>query len=90
MTASALDRDRVTGLVRSELREVLGRTELPPVDADLEEDLAADSLDLVETIERVEAALRRDGFDVTVAEERIRSLRTVADAVTEILEAANP
>jgi acyl carrier protein len=46
----------------------------------MDEDLHADSLDLVEIVEGVEADLRARGYDVTVPEEELLSAATVGAA----------
>jgi acyl carrier protein len=55
-----------------------------------DQDLHADSLDLVEVVEGVERALRADGYDVTVPEAELVALRTLGDAVDRLLAGARP
>jgi acyl carrier protein len=55
-----------------------------------EEDLHADSLDLVEVVEGVERALRDRGVDASVPDEALVSIRTVGDAVARVHERLRP
>lgn len=54
-----------------------------------EEDLQADSLDLVEVVEGVEGRLRARGIDGRLAEEALVTLRTVGDAADRLLGACS-
>jgi len=55
-----------------------------------DEDLHADSLDLVEVMEGVEHALRADGYSVAVPDAELIALRTLGDAVDRLVAAARP
>lgn len=76
--------DDIRNLLTTHLTEVLALDEPPPPDANLEADLHADSLDLVEVVEAVERELEAAGHPVTMPEERLLSLETVADVVAAI------
>lgn len=76
--------DEIHNLVTAHLTEVLALDEPPSSDAELEADLHADSLDLVEVVEAVERQLEAAGHPVTLPEERLLSLVTVADVVAAI------
>jgi acyl carrier protein len=52
------------------------------------EDLHADSLDLVEVVEKVEQDLRTAGTEVALPESALASVRTVQDAADRIAEAS--
>ncbi len=74
-------------LICDQLQRVLA-LDGPPAPADrLEADLHADSLDLVEVIESVEADLDARGIQVHLPEDDLRRLRTVADAVAAVTAA---
>ena len=49
-----------------------------------DEDLHADSLDLVEVVEGVEKALRDQGFTLTVDDDALLAARTVGEAAEHI------
>jgi acyl carrier protein len=53
-----------------------------------DEDLHADSLDLVEVLEKVEADLRRSGIAIVLPDDALASVRTVQDAADRIAEHA--
>ena len=53
----------------------------------LAEDLAADSLAIVEIVELIEEALAASGRSVRFDDERLDGLLTVSDAVDEVLAA---
>lgn len=56
--------------------------------ARFDEDLHADSLDLVEVIEGVEARLRSSGVDLRLPEDELAVLRTVGEAVDRLMAAS--
>ena len=84
-----LRRDDVLDLVMEHVRVVL---ELPAervtADARFDEDLHADSLDLVEVVESVERALAGRGVAVSLPDEELLGLATVGQAAERIASAA--
>lgn len=80
-----LAREELERLVVERLAHVLA---LDPrrirLSARFEEDLRADSLDLVEMIEATERALRARGFTVSLGDDDLRGLRTVGQAVERL------
>ena len=85
----ALSSDDVLDLVLERVRAVL---ELPgdgvSPDSRFDEDLHADSLDLVEVVESVERALGARGFTVSLPDEELLALATVGEAAQRIASAA--
>lgn len=79
--------DEITTLICDHLQRVLALDTAPAPGASLSQDLHADSLDLVEVIEGVEADLGRRGVTVHLPEESLRRVTTVADAVAIVNEA---
>lgn len=59
-------------------------------DSRFDEDLHADSLDLVEVIEGVERDLSQRGHQLALSDEELLSLRTVAEAAQRIAGTASP
>ena len=53
-----------------------------------DEDLHADSLDLVEVVESVERTLAREGMQVALADDELLTLATVGDAAERLAAAA--
>lgn len=72
-------RDDLLALVTAEVARVLDVDAVSP-DAALADDLGADSLDLVETVERVERALRDAGWVARLEDDDVRRIRTPRDA----------
>jgi len=72
-----MNRDDIQGRVQEALAEQLGlgTHEVTP-SARFEEDLDADSLDLVEVVLRLEEA-----FEIDIPEEEMQKLKTVGEAV---------
>ena len=68
--------------VRSLMSEQLGveRAEMRP-DADILEDLGADSLDVVEMVMAIE-----DSFDIEIADEDAEAMRTVGDVEAYVVK----
>lgn len=88
MTGSTVTRGDIVDLLKAKLGEVLDRDPSAISDeARFDEDLQADSLDLVEVIEGVEGQLRARGASARLAEDELVSLRTVGDAVDRLLAA---
>lgn len=77
-TAGISEQDVLALLVRR-LREVMAlQGDIAP-DARFDEDLHADSLDLVEVIEGVERDLRALGMGITVPEDELLAVREVGE-----------
>jgi acyl carrier protein len=85
-----LDLEEVQHLLRARVASVLGLDEPPALDARFDEDLHADSLDLVEIIEGVESELSGRGVAAALPDEVLLDLRTVAEAAERIHAAARP
>jgi acyl carrier protein len=81
--------DDVLPLVLRRVGEVMA---LPDTDVSpalrFEEDLHADSLDIVEIIEKVEADLREQGIGLSIPDTALITVRTVRDAADRIAEHA--
>jgi acyl carrier protein len=77
--------DEVTELLRSRLAAVLA-TDAERIDstARFDEDLQADSLDLVEVVEGVERDLASRGLEVAIPDDELASLSAVAEAAERI------
>jgi acyl carrier protein len=86
--AEALGVDEVRRLVVARLVSVLALDGEVDGDARFDEDLHADSLDLVEVIEGVERDLAARGLEVALADDELLDLETVGDAVRRIHAAA--
>jgi acyl carrier protein len=72
-------------LLRERITVVLGLGEEPVTgDTRFDEDLHADSLDLVEVIESVEKALRDRGYQLSVDDDALLAATTVGDAADHI------
>lgn len=85
MSATSVSADEVTELLRSRLAAVLA-TDAERIDstARFDEDLQADSLDLVEVVEGVERDLASRGLEVAIPDDELASLATVAEAAERI------
>lgn len=79
--------EQIHSLVAARLQVVLAIDDAPAPHASFAEDLHADSLDLLEVVEGVEADLADRGMTVHVPEAAIAGLRTVDDAVRAIRQA---
>ena len=77
----------VLSLLAERITVVLG-LDGPPVTAStrFDEDLHADSLDLVEVVEGVERALRDRGFTLSVDDDALLAAETVGQAADRIAE----
>ena len=77
--------DDVLSLLAERITTVLG-VDSPPVTADtrFDEDLHADSLDLVEVVESVERTLRDRGFSLSVDDDALLAAETVGQAADRI------
>lgn len=60
------------------------------LDARFDEDLHADSLDLLEVVENVERALAAEGVEVSLPDAALAGLRTVGEAAQRIHASAAP
>lgn len=77
--------DEVLGLLAARLSVVLGLGDMPvTADTRFDEDLHADSLDLVEVVESVERALRDDGYALSVDDDVLLAAQTVGEAAQHI------
>ena len=72
--------DEIYSLLAPRLQAVLALDALPAPTARFDEDLHADSLDLVEVVEGVEQDLADAGVRVRLPEDELRELGTVRDA----------
>ncbi|MPZ73031.1 MAG: acyl carrier protein [Nitriliruptorales bacterium] len=63
---------------------ILGLDDQVTPDTRFDEDLHADSLDLVEVVENVEQALRDRGYQVAVDDDALLGARTVGEAAEQI------
>jgi acyl carrier protein len=79
-----MTKDEVLELLVRRLRTVLALDEDVPADARFDEDLHADSLDLVEVVEGVERDLRGCGIAVHLPDDALVRLRTVGEAAAVI------
>ncbi|MBA2528618.1 MAG: acyl carrier protein [Euzebyales bacterium] len=80
----AVTPEEVLGLLVARVGAVMGRPQLQ-VDADTRfDDLNADSLDIVELVEGVEAELRRRGLRPSLGDAELAGLHTVGDAARRI------
>lgn len=89
---TTLDPAAVAAVLRTQVRDVLALGERELGDGwralRFDEDLHADSLDLVEVVEGVERALRADGHDVSIPDAELVALRTLGDAVDRLVAGA--
>ena len=75
----------VLALLVERLHDVLGHPDRPiSADTRFDEDLHADSLDLVEVVESVEQELRSRGLQVSLSDAELVSLTTVGQAAERI------
>ncbi len=90
MTETAVTPDEVLGLLVGRIEEVLD-LDADDVGADtrFDEDLHADSLDLVEMVEGVERSLRERGVSVALRDDELLTLRTVGEAAARIAAGAS-
>lgn len=82
--------DDIHQLLGEQLQLVLALDAPPPPQARLAEDLHADSLDLVEVVERVQQALAAGDTPALLGDDALRSIRTVEDAARAIRQAVGP
>lgn len=78
--------DEIYSLLAPRLQAVLALDGPPARQARLSEDLRADSLDLLEVVEAVEADLAARGIVIQLPAEALQRVRTVDDAVEAVME----
>ena len=77
--------DEVLALLTERIGVILGLDDTPVSAATrFDEDLHADSLDLVEVVENVEQELRSRGFTVAVDDDALLATQTVGEAAEQI------
>ena len=77
--------DEVLSLLSERITVVLGLDDEPvTADTRFDEDLHADSLDLVEVVESVEKALRERGYELSVNDDALLAATTVGEAADQI------
>ena len=77
--------DEVLSLLRERITVVLGLGDEPvTATTRFDEDLHADSLDLVEVVESVEKALRDRGYVLSVNDDALLAATTVGEAADQI------
>jgi acyl carrier protein len=81
---AAITVEEVAALVAARIAAVLALDVEVGPQARFDEDLHADSLDLVEVIEGVEQDLAARGADVALDDEALLGLRTVGDAAVRL------
>ena len=74
----------VLALITERISVVLGVDDPVTAQTRFDEDLHADSLDLVEVVEGVEQALRQRGFTVAVDDDALLGSQTVGEAAQHI------
>lgn len=83
----ALGRDEVFALIRERVAEILEIEEAEvQLDSSFTEDLAADSLALIELVEALEEDLAAHAAGFRIDDEDLGELRTVRDAVDYVVE----
>ena len=80
----------VLELLQARLRAVLGDDVDTAPTARFDEDLHADSLDLVEVVEGVERALAERGLQVHLPDDELLGLQTVGEAADALAREARP
>lgn len=77
--------NEVLALLSERITVVLGLDDEPvTADTRFDEDLHADSLDLVEVVESVEKALRERGYELSVDDDALLAATTVGEAADQI------
>jgi acyl carrier protein len=84
-TRPHVDRDVVLGLLTGHTRSVLARADALDAATRFDEDLRADSLDLVEIIEGVERDLNARGVGLDLPDDTLLAVRTLGDAADAVL-----
>jgi acyl carrier protein len=90
MAEDVLTLEEVRRALTERIASVLALQADVPLDARFDEDLHADSLDLVEVVEGVERDLAARGFTVALDDEQLLGLRTVRDAAEQIHASTTP
>jgi acyl carrier protein len=75
---------QVLELLAERVAVVLGVDEVVTADTRFDQDLHADSLDLVEVVESVGRALRDKGYALTVDDDELLAVETVGEAAERI------
>ena len=89
MSTDDLDRSAVVDLVVARVMRVLDLpAEKVTPDSRFDEDLHADSLDLVEVVESVERELAQRGVQISVPDDELLAMQTVGEAARRIADAA--
>jgi acyl carrier protein len=86
---ASLELGELTDLLIARIRVVMALDEEVDAQARFDEDLHADSLDLVEVIEGVERDLAGRGIEVSIADDELLNLQTIDDAARCILANAS-
>lgn len=76
----------VLQLLTERVATLLGIDEPITADTRFDEDLHADSLDLVEVVESVERTLRDQGYNLSVDDDELLAAETVGDAAQRIAD----
>jgi acyl carrier protein len=74
----------VLALLTERVTSVLGVDQPVTAQTRFDEDLHADSLDLVEVVESVERALRDQGYELSVDDDELLAVATVGEAAERI------
>ena len=81
---STASTQEVLDLLVARVATVLGVDGPVTPETRFDEDLHADSLDLVEVVESVERALRAKGYQLTVDDDELLTVQTVGEAAERI------
>ena len=82
--SAAPSTQEVLALLTDRVTTVLGVDAPVTADTRFDEDLHADSLDLVEVVESVERALRDKGYELSVDDDELLAAATVGEAAERI------
>jgi acyl carrier protein len=82
--SSAPTTQEVLQLLAERVSTVLGVDDPVTADTRFDEDLHADSLDLVEVVESVERSLRDQGYELSVDDDELLAAETVGQAAERI------
>ena len=89
MSTNGVEREQVVDLVLQRVRMVLDLPADKVTSASrFDEDLHADSLDLVEVVESVERELAERGLNISVPDDELLSMQTVGEAAERIADVA--
>lgn len=76
--------DEVLALLTERVATLLGVEEPVTAETRFDEDLHADSLDLVEVVESVERTLRANGYELSVDDDELLAAETIGEAAERI------